>query len=667
MEENRKKKKLYFYSFIISVLAISVVVLFGLLVNMSNTAESLAISLIDRTTKDANSNFDNYFDRLKGNLLATKQLCDQGIIDASMNAENEPYFLPIINNYPQVNTIALVHTNGHECSLINEDTMWMSNVVYETQDSGMVIERTRWKGDLFNKEIIKEWSDYNSAYDPRTRPWYNGAMTNAFPEEPWWTDPYVFYTVQKPGITATIKSINPTTNQTNIIFYDILLSEISDFTINEQASANGKTFVMTKDLKVIGLPHEPHLSSSDSISKYVLKGYEHIGSEVLTEVVNEWKQLPSDNNDNAYDLVINGEKWWVKISPFILGKNKVFLVGVAVPENDFLTEVNKSRNVVIGGFLIVLIIVLIVVRQYMLKNKMNIQLTEQKLKISNQKDKIEEQKQIVEKAHHEVQASINYAERIQNALLDGDESWDRIGSEQAILFRPRDVVSGDFYWAFANDEMAIWAASDCTGHGVPGAFMSMLGMGFLNEIVGEGGETNAGNILNQLRSKILKSLKQKGDEQRKDGMDIALCVLNKKSNVLQFAGAYNPLLVIRKNDKMLEGYEKMIEGEDYNLFEFKADKMPIGKHIHDQKEFSTIEVQLQKGDVIYTFTDGFQDQFGGENGKKYMIKRMKNYILSIQDVTMEEQKELLNKEFEQWMQVGNTKQIDDVCIVGVKI
>ena len=294
---------------------------------------------------------------------------------------------------------------------------------------------------------------------------------------------------------------------------------------------------------------------------------------------------------------------------------------------------------------------------------------------------LKKQQDEINEKHQEILDSINYAERIQKALLDNQEHWDSI-SEHFILFKPRDVVSGDFYWAYSfftqskndvtlslskskseelsvlrqaqddNSEFVVWAAADCTGHGVPGAFMSMLGVGFLNEIVAEGGETDAANILNKLRAKIIKALEQKGStSEQKDGMDIALCVWNKTTNTLQYAGANNPLVIIR----------------GAGIIEFKGDKMPIGKHLLHDRNFTAHEIQLQKGDVIYTFTDGFQDQFGGEQGKKYMVKRMKEFLKINAHLPMQEQHELLNQEIEHWMKIGKTEQIDDICLIGVRL
>ncbi len=341
---------------------------------------------------------------------------------------------------------------------------------------------------------------------------------------------------------------------------------------------------------------------------------------------------------------------------------------------------------VVGGLCIIILFSIFLFRRLQVTRKqkkiieeqkdvvdtMNEELHQSNEEIMAQRDQIESQKAKIEHAHEEVKASINYAERIQTALLSTEEHWQNISPEHFILFRPRDVVSGDFYWAYSNHDHVFWAAADCTGHGVPGAFMSMLGIGFLNEIVAEGGETDPGKILDKLRTKIIRSLEQKGDEQRKDGMDIALCVLNKKTNELQFSGAYSSLILVRSSDgKNLEGFEKKLEGEQgtHNLYEFKADRMPIGKFQLENEPFSTQQIKLVKGDALYCFSDGYQDQFGGEKGKKFMIKQMKKHLLSMNEsnLGMIGQEQKLDEEFKLWMKAGNTAQIDDVCIVGVQI
>lgn len=272
--------------------------------------------------------------------------------------------------------------------------------------------------------------------------------------------------------------------------------------------------------------------------------------------------------------------------------------------------------------------------------------------LNDRNREIEKQKDVIEEKHKEIQDSINYAKRIQTALLTADEQWEKVSSEHFVFLKPKDVVSGDFFWAYAKDNLAIWAAADCTGHGVPGAFMSMLGVGFLSEIVVERGETKANAILDILREKIIRALEQKGiSGEQKDGMDIALCVWDKASNTLQYSGAYNPLYVIRNG--VLE--------------EYKADRQPIGKFHGEGEAFTSTVIKLEEGDVLYTFSDGYIDQFGGPGNKRFMSKRFKELLLSIQHKSMEEQKVQLNETFELWVADSNNEQIDDVCVVGVKV
>ncbi len=248
-----------------------------------------------------------------------------------------------------------------------------------------------------------------------------------------------------------------------------------------------------------------------------------------------------------------------------------------------------------------------------------------------------------------ISKSLIYASRIQNAMFPAKLLFSKFFSEHFILYKPRDVVSGDFYWAKKIENRFIYTAADCTGHGVPGAFVSMLGMSLLNEITTNNSNIEANQILNQLREAIKSSLKQRsGIDGSKDGMDIALCVIDLTTYKLQFAGANNSLYII--NNK--------------KLIEIKADRQPIGIYIRE-RSFTNHEFQLEKDDIIYSFSDGFIDQFGGLKGRKYMTKNFKNTLINIHQEPLEKQKILLNKEFISWS--GNFDQIDDVVVVGTKI
>jgi serine phosphatase RsbU (regulator of sigma subunit) len=297
--------------------------------------------------------------------------------------------------------------------------------------------------------------------------------------------------------------------------------------------------------------------------------------------------------------------------------------------------------------LILASLIFLIIRIRIMKLQKDKSILEQKIwertaVIKRQKDEIELQKQ-------EIMDSILYAQRIQKAVLPSSDEIRKILPENFILFLPRDIVSGDFYWMTRKDDYSVIAAVDCTGHGVPGAFMSMLGVSFLNEIVNQLKELKANLILEQLRKLVKTTLSQSYDAETKDGMDIALCIINNKTRQLQYSGAFNPLYLIRNN----------------NLTEIKGDRMPIGIYGYTETEFVNNEMQLQKHDCLYIFSDGYSDQFGGTNGKKLLTKNLKEILLNIHTKPMQSQKEILYETFHQWR--GNYKQIDDVLIIGLRI
>lgn len=261
-------------------------------------------------------------------------------------------------------------------------------------------------------------------------------------------------------------------------------------------------------------------------------------------------------------------------------------------------------------------------------------------------DKIKEQ-------FEEIHDSIKYAKRIQTAILPPDRLVKEYLPQSFILYKPKDIVAGDFYWMETikrpPEEIILFAAADCTGHGVPGAMVSVVCNNGLNRSVREYGLIEPGKILDKTREIVIQEF-EKSDEEVKDGMDISLCALDLISNKLMWSGANNPLWIIRFGKTEVE--------------EIKANKQPIGKYA-EPKPFTTHELLLNKGDTIYVFTDGYQDQFGGEKGKKFKASKMKEYLLSIQHESMNRQRELIDQTFELWK--GTLEQIDDVCLIGVRI
>ena len=384
---------------------------------------------------------------------------------------------------------------------------------------------------------------------------------------------------------------------------------------------------------------------------------------------------------------------------------------------------NLQRNAFIGGFILVLLLSIVVFRSYRQQKK--------------QREIVDEKNRIIEQKNKDITDSIEYAKTIQEAILTSSEYCKQVLPQHFILFKPKDIVSGDFYWAYASkNNTAIWTVADCTGHGVPGAFMSMIGSSLLNEIIIEKGITSADIILNELKSHIIKALGPKGATgETKDGMDAALCIWYKDTNKLEFAGANNPLCIVRKiseevgspqstvgnkeevgsqqsrkdgisaplqsavgnneevgspaktgfplrsNRQSAVGNEEEVGSQqstvgnknrnseqkilNYELIEIKADKQPIGYEEGRDAPFTKHEIQLQKGDTIYTFSDGYKDQFGGPNDKKFSSKRFRELLISIQDKSMQEQKEILDETIEKWK--GEQEQIDDICIIGVRV
>lgn len=298
-----------------------------------------------------------------------------------------------------------------------------------------------------------------------------------------------------------------------------------------------------------------------------------------------------------------------------------------------------------GGLGLVGIFLLIVFNRLKVTSK-------QKNIIEEQKQEVENQKTVVEKAHTELEEknkeitdSIQYAKRIQNAILPPSKVVKEYLQESFIYYKPKDIVAGDFYWLEQTEEKVLFAAADCTGHGVPGAMVSVVCNNGLNRSVREYGLTDPGEILTKTREIVIQEF-EKSEEEVKDGMDIALCSL--EGNKLQYAGAHNPLWVIR----------------DGELLETKANKQPIGQ-FDNPEPYTTHTIELQKGDSLYIFSDGYADQFGGDKGKKLKTANFKKLLLSIQNESMEKQKQLIDEAFENWK--GSLEQLDDVCVIGVKV
>ena len=268
----------------------------------------------------------------------------------------------------------------------------------------------------------------------------------------------------------------------------------------------------------------------------------------------------------------------------------------------------------------------------------------------HQKQIIEEQKAMVEEKQKEIVDSIFYAQRIQHALLASTTLLNKCLPEYFLFFQPKDIVSGDFYWATEANGKFYMVTADSTGHGVPGAFMSLLNISFLNEAITEKKISDPGEILSHVRRRLIQSLKTDGsDEGGKDGMDCILLCFDFIKNMLDYSAANNSFYIIRNKE----------------IINCSADKMPVGKSPKDEEPFATRHHKIEKGDVIYTLTDGLPDQFGGPKGKKYKYKQLEDLLMVCSDLPMKEQKSILKSSFVNWK--GNLEQVDDICIIGIRV
>ena len=387
----------------------------------------------------------------------------------------------------------------------------------------------------------------------------------------------------------------------------------------------------------------------------------HLQQQQMTQLEVEKKQIQTEVHKKETELksarnTFNEEiadKDSAILNQQALHEAKIREAEVLQEERD---QKNKSRlmylSTVIAFFLIILVLFSF---QNRMRKKANIRLKEQNAEIEQQKSEIEKQRDLVTKQKKNLTDSIQYARRIQAAVLPRQEALHEHFKESFILHKPRDIVSGDFYWYAQKDNLFVIAAADCTGHGVPGAFMSMLGVAYLNEIVNKIAinahinALNADEILNQLREKVISSLHQSDNKRDpKDGMDIALCIIDFDKKKLQFSGAYNPLLIIR----------------DGEIIRYRADKMPVSYHRRRNDPFSKQIIDLKENDSLYLFSDGYNDQFGGPKGMKFLMKQFQKVLLEIHHRPMQEQKSLLTKIFDDWR--GDYTQIDDVLVIGLR-
>ena len=336
--------------------------------------------------------------------------------------------------------------------------------------------------------------------------------------------------------------------------------------------------------------------------------------------------------------------WDIKLS--------IIILIATIISNIIFYKINSTLTIdefLINGGLLTLSVAVFCV--FLIRTRYRLTLNEIRIRLELAKSKeiIEEKHEEVLLQKKEITDSINYARSIQRAFIPTEEQFNSSFKDSFVYFKPKDIVSGDFYWAYQKDNLLFYATADCTGHGVPGGFMTMLGLSFLDDIIESKATTNPASALNLIRDKIVNTLKQSGNiGENKDGMDIAICCIDKTKNELTYSSAHNSLYMIRDNELTI----------------YKGDKQPCGFY-HENKPFTAHTISLKPNDCIYTFTDGFADQFGGPKGKKFRYKQFEEILLNNVNDSFSVQKNKLSSAFESWK--GDLEQVDDILVIGIKI
>lgn len=659
---------------ILFITPVSIAILIYMLFNLSQTVEHLSNSIIQQTTNETVKELTSFFDPAVNSLRISQEWGESELIESNNPAKLNPQFIPLLKNYKQISSMLIANTKGSEYMLLREDTTWLNRIV--SWNGGIQsIMRYRWKYDAaMNVLSDTNWTD-TKKYDPRERPWFTGGL-KTIDNELAWTQPYIFFTTKDPGITVSVnwKTVGDTSLKF-VIAFDILLLDISDYTSKLNISKSGKAFILTSDSKLIGLPRDIRFENHDSLKKYVLSDYNDLNINELTEAVDKWKT--GDNSGLPFSYELDGNTWWAGIHPFELGKNNLFYIGVVVPEDDFMSEVNRTRTVIVAAFMLVLVLTLLVIRgynrtrrAYALLEKQNQQIIEQKDEISSQRDKIELQR-------NEITDSIKYSKRIQTAVLPPDNLIKSMLPSSFVFFRPKDIISGDFFWVEKAGNKILWASVDCTGHGVPGAIMSIIGFNGLNRAVREYHLIHPGEILDRLNHIVAETFRQdsenaeeitSGEVRIRDGMDISLCSVDYSVMEVEFAAANNSMYLVRGINVPLIVNGKPVDpdltDENFALYEVEPDKQPIGSY-SGSSNFTNRRLSIIQGDSIYTTSDGFADQFGGPKGKKFMKKQMKGMFLDIQSLSVDERYSRIDEIFNSWK--SSHEQVDDVLIFAVQI
>nr|WP_299206548.1 SpoIIE family protein phosphatase [uncultured Brumimicrobium sp.] len=582
---------------------------------LADTKYIVSKNLVEKTYTNSKYGLISFFEPISHQLEYTAEKMEHISFtewnEASLNNE---VFLGLRKN-PEINSIGLATNDGFEYILYKENEVWYSRTSNPLIDQKTAVKKAY---IVDGNHLIEESSELIPiAHDARERPWYKGAKEN-YPKKHW-TAPYRFNTSQKLGMSVSQRWQDKSIEGLNVtITYSFDLDEITHLLQRIKPTKNSQ-ICLAYDNKLLVFNKKP-----DTIEAINLDN---------TPVAAYYKSLITDHKTKKFK--IENKVYWGSSQFIKLSDNQDLTMSILLPEKDFLASINKLQTLLLIGFISLVLVGLMVLGLHVR------QIKDQKLLI--------EKGEVIQEKNKEIIQSIQYAKNIQESLMPNMLQIQRALEHAFIIYLPKDIVAGDFYWVQNQHPYVLFAVGDCTGHGVPGAMISVMCQTALNRAVLEFSLLEPKEILDKTKELFLEQVGVHS-QQFTDGMDISFCLLNKENNKLSWSGANTPLYIIENKSNQLKIYQ--------------PDKQPIGRFVND-KPFNQHDIQLEKGDRIYLFSDGFQDQFGGPNLKKLKPKNFKDLLLKTNKLNLNLQREALIEAFNEWK--GDENQVDDVCLLCVKI
>lgn len=582
------------------------------------TKHEVAKSLVEKTLSNSSYELDNFFNPISRHIeYSVEELNTLPFSEWSPDKFNAACFSTIRKNN-QLTSVAIATNKGFEYNLLEKDGTWFSRELDPSKNEDSYLWN---KYKIQNKKLHIDSTWYSKGVeDPRGRPWFKGGQ-QTYPEK-FWTSLYLFNTTNELGVTVSQSWKDPQNKDLEVMLaYDVSLDAIAGFI---------RKIEPTKNSEVIIAKDNSYLFYDDKIKQIQLLRQD------TDQQHTQLHQLKLNAQDvDPFQFKKEGEKWWASSKHFDLTNNQKLYMIILLPESDFLAEINNLQVLLFIGFFVITILTFFIVRIH------NKQIRNSNLLLMRG--------EVIKKKNTEIISSINCAKRIQDTMLPKDEEILRYLGDAFVIYMPKDIVAGDFYWIQNKHPYIFFAVGDCTGHGVPGAMISIMCQTALNRAVLEFSLIQPNKILDKTKILFLEQFNIYNNR-FSDGMDISFCLLNKNNNILSWAGANNPLYIIKKDSNKLQV--------------LNPDKQPIGQFPRE-KPFNLQKIQLKEGDRVYLFTDGFQDQFGGPRLKKFKPKFFRELLLKTSSLSILGQRKALIDAFNEWK--GNQDQVDDVCLLCVKI